>query len=81
MYGLTFEELLEQEDKDYNDRIKLLNQIDVLVDGKFELSKRDISLKFRGSYNQRIIDVQRSLKENDIILKYEYMDEVLSIAK
>ena len=73
--------MLEQEDKDYNDRIKLLNQIDVLVDGKFELSKRDISLKFRGSYNQRIIDVQRSLKENDIILKYEYMDEVLSIAK
>lgn len=59
----------------------MLNQIDVLVDGKFELSKRDISLKFRGSYNQRIIDVQRSLKENDIILKYEYMDEVLSIAK
>lgn len=79
--GFTFEELLEQEDKDYNDRIKLLNQIDVLVDGKFELSKRDISLKFRGSYNQRIIDVQRSLKENNIILKYEYMDEVLSIAK
>ena len=79
--GFTFEELLEPENKDYNDRIKLLNQIAVLVDGKLELSKRDISLKFRGSYNQRIIDVQRSLKENDIILKYEYMNKVLSIAK
>lgn len=79
--GFTFEELLNPEDKHYNDRIKLLSQVDILVDGKFELDKRDIRLKFRGSYNQRIIDVQRSLKEKNIVLKYEYMDEILSTVR
>lgn len=47
---------------------KILNYIDVLVDGKFEIDKRDLSLKYRGSSNQRIIDVQKSLKANKIIL-------------
>lgn len=47
---------------------KILNYIDVLVDGKFEIDKKDLSLKYRGSSNQRIIDVQKSLKENKIIL-------------
>ena len=47
---------------------KILNYIDVLVDGKFEIDKKDLSLKHRGSSNQRIINVQKSLKENKIIL-------------
>ena len=47
---------------------KILNYIDVLVDGKFEIDKKDLSLKYRGSSNQRIIDVQKSLKANKIIL-------------
>lgn len=47
---------------------KILNYIDVLVDGKFERDKKDLSLKHRGSSNQRIINVQKSLKENKIIL-------------
>ena len=47
---------------------KILNYIDVLVDGKFEIDKKDLSLKYRGSSNQRIISVQKSLKENKIIL-------------
>lgn len=47
---------------------KILNYIDVLVDGKFVLELKDLNLKFRGSSNQRIIDVQKSLKENKIIL-------------
>lgn len=49
----------------------LLETIDVLVDSPFLLPLRDISLRFRGSSNQRIIDVQKSLKTNCIhILDY-----------
>ena len=47
---------------------ELLEQIDVLVDGEFVLSQKDISLKFRGSANQRIIDVPASLSEGRIVL-------------
>ena len=43
---------------------ELLKYIDVIVDGKFEEDKKDLKLKFRGSSNQRILDVQESLKEN-----------------
>lgn len=50
---------------------KILPYIDVLVDGKFELDKRDITLKFRGSSNQRVIDIQESLKQNKVILYCE----------
>ncbi|MBQ6998246.1 MAG: anaerobic ribonucleoside-triphosphate reductase activating protein [Clostridia bacterium] len=63
--GRTFNELLK------NDHSKmLLGAIDVLVDGKFEIDKRTTNLPFRGSSNQRIIDVQKSLKENCIV-QYE----------
>ncbi len=49
----------------------LLETIDVLVDGPFVLARRDISLCFRGSGNQRIIDVRESLAQNEVIvLKY-----------
>ena len=44
-----------------------LKYIDVLVDGQFVEEKKDFRLKFRGSSNQRIIDVQKSLKENKIV--------------
>ena len=40
---------------------------DILIDGKFELDKRDIMLKYRGSANQRVIDVKKSLEEGKII--------------
>ena len=46
----------------------LFSCIDVLVDGPFEEDKKDITLKFRGSSNQRILDLQRCIKENRIIL-------------
>ena len=45
----------------------LLLFTDILIDGRFEQDKKDLSLKHRGSSNQRIIDVQKSLKQNKII--------------
>lgn len=62
--GYTWEELMEESD----DKLELLSYIDVLVDGRFELDKRDLNLQFRGSSNQRIIDVPASLKAGEIIL-------------
>jgi anaerobic ribonucleoside-triphosphate reductase activating protein len=47
---------------------ELLSYIDILVDGKFEIDKKNIMLKFRGSENQRIILVQESLKQGKTIL-------------
>lgn len=46
---------------------ELMSYIDVMVDGKFQEDKKDLSLKFRGSSNQRIIDVQKSLKGHKVI--------------
>lgn len=45
----------------------LLNYIDVLIDGKFIEDKRDLMLMYRGSSNQRVIDVQKSLSSNKIV--------------
>ena len=47
---------------------EMLSYIDVLVDGEFQLEKKNISLQFCGSENQRIIDVKASLREKAIIL-------------
>lgn len=49
---------------------QMLQLIDVLVDGKFEQELYQVGLKFRGSTNQRIIDVQKSLEQKETILKY-----------
>ena len=57
----------------YGARQSILKNIDVLVDGPFECDKRDLSLAFRGSKNQRIIDVKESLLQNKAI---EWHDEV-----
>lgn len=51
--------------------IEAMKYIDVLVDGKFSEGLKMKELKFRGSANQRIIDVQRSLKEKEVILYME----------
>lgn len=48
--------------------LEVLNYVDVLVDGKFKLDLRDVTLAFKGSSNQRIIDVQKSLKEKEVVL-------------
>lgn len=60
--GFTYEQLISHEE--YRN---LLNYLDVLVDGKFMEEEKDYRLKFKGSKNQRIIDVQKSLKQNKVI--------------
>ena len=65
--GFTYEELLEMSKKKKIYK-EFLNKIDVLVDGKFILEQRDLSLLFRGSSNQRLIDMKKTLKRGEIIL-------------
>ncbi|NDV82926.1 anaerobic ribonucleoside-triphosphate reductase activating protein [Bacteroides sp. 51] len=64
--GFTFESILKNKKQ-----AALLPYIDVLVDGRFEESLRNEALLFRGSKNQRLIDVQSSLRENKIVI-YQY---------
>jgi len=61
--GHTYEEILH--DKTY---FNLLKFCDVLVDGKFDKSLSKNNLRFIGSTNQRIIDIKKSLEENNIVL-------------
>lgn len=53
---------------------ELLQYIDVLVDGPFIIEQKDITLKFRGSKNQRIIDVKQSFKKNQVTLIQSLMN-------
>ena len=62
--GYTFEELLLETP----DKLELLHSIDILVDGRFELAKRNLNLQFRGSSNQRIIDVPKSLAAGKAVI-------------
>ena len=61
--GYTFEELSDGTDAQKS----LLKSLDVLVDGEFVLSKRNLDLRFRGSENQRIIDVPASLSSGKAV--------------
>lgn len=58
--GYTWEELIKKCDDDPSVR-SLLERIDVLVDGRYEEAQRDLTLRFRGSRNQRILDVKASM--------------------
>ena len=62
--GYTWEELLGNEA-----HMALLRLADVLVDGRFDLAKRSLSLRFRGSANQRLIDVPASLAASAVVEK------------
>lgn len=70
--GYTWEEILDEE---YNflkmhDTLRkaIIAQCNVFVDGQYKESQRDITLPYRGSKNQRLIDVQQSLQEGKIVL-------------
>lgn len=62
--GYTWDELMKETD----DKKALLAEIDVLVDGRFVQALMDLSLRFKGSANQRIIDVPQSLEAQRLIL-------------
>lgn len=57
--GFTFEQVKE---------LEIINYLDVLVDGEFEIDKIDLQAKWRGSINQRVIDVPQTLKLGQIVL-------------
>ena len=69
--GFTFEALINSNNES---QIKLLGLIDMLIDGPYVEELKDISLTFRGSRNQRIIDVKASLKEQKTVLEKLYRE-------
>lgn len=65
--GYTYEQILQHEK-----RKEMLSFCDVLVDGLFVREQRDLKLRFRGSSNQRIIDIQKSLTSHEVQLLEGY---------
>ncbi|MBQ6999327.1 MAG: anaerobic ribonucleoside-triphosphate reductase activating protein [Clostridia bacterium] len=61
--GYTFEQIIADPEKKV-----LLEQCDVLVDGRFEKNNRQQNMRFRGSLNQRIIDIKKSLETGEVVL-------------
>ncbi len=70
--GYTFEEAIKKTGLIYSDeklkRLHILKQCDVLVDGRYIDSERDITLKWRGSKNQRVIDLKETFKQKQVVL-------------
>lgn len=60
--------LATQDNYNMYKRQKIIKQCDVMVDGRYIDSQRDITLKWRGSDNQRVIDIRKSLEQNKVIL-------------
>ena len=78
--GYTFEQLLAIARVNPK-MLDLLKELDVVVDGKFILEEKSADVKFRGSKNQRIIDVPKSLKENKAICVEKYDNKESVYAK
>ena len=62
--GYYYKDLIKLDDND--PRKYLLKNIDILVDGPFDIKLKDISLRFRGSKNQKIIDIKKSISNKDL---------------
>ncbi|HIW57667.1 MAG TPA: anaerobic ribonucleoside-triphosphate reductase activating protein [Firmicutes bacterium] len=75
--GYTFEELLKNAEENEN-IINLLKISDILIDGRFELKLKSLSLRFRGSSNQRVIDLKKTFenysKGDKSVALYEFLD-------
>lgn len=72
--GFTYEKLIEMS-KQNDDILNLLKNIDILVDGKFILAEKSMDLYYKGSRNQRIIDIKKSLEFGEVILVQDYIGE------
>ena len=68
--GFTYDELMLESP----DKLELLSYVDILVDGRFELAKKDLRLQFRGSSNQRIIDVKKSKEQGQVVIWHKLRD-------
>lgn len=70
--GYSLEDIIEPKNCKLNEihllRATIIRMCDVLVDGRYVDGLKDLTLKFRGSSNQRVINVQKTLKENKIVL-------------
>ena len=73
--GYTYERLMELS-HERPDMFELLTFADILIDGPFIMAKKSLELKFRGSSNQRIIDVQKSLVEGFVVLHDLQVEEM-----
>lgn len=65
--GYCWEDLLAESTK-HPEIMRILKHTNLLVDGRFDIFHRDITLPFRGSSNQRVINVQASLKRHEVVL-------------
>ena len=66
--GWTYEQLLEKRDPAVD---ALLAQVDLLIDGPFVLEQRNLELRFRGSENQRLIDMRKTREQGCVVLVEE----------
>lgn len=66
--GYTFEDIIAGKVGDRLTASSMISLVDILVDGKFIEEQKDLHLRFRGSANQRIIDVKKSLKADKVVL-------------
>lgn len=70
--GFDFVDILkdaaEKKDKESLIRFMIMKNVDVLVDGRYIESQKDLTLKWKGSSNQRVIDIKRTLQKGEIVL-------------
>lgn len=71
--GYTYEELLAM----HNPAVDgLLEELSILVDGKFELAQRNLTLRYRGSENQRVIDMKKTRETGEIVIYKSSFDDL-----
>ena len=65
--GYTYEELMNM-GKSNGALAELIDTVDILIDGRYDYTQRDLTLLFRGSKNQRVIDIKKTREEGRVVL-------------